>query len=128
LAEDVEINREIVLALLEPTRIDIVCAENGAAAVEIFCASPDAYDVIFMDVQMPEVDGYEATRRIRALDIPKARDIPIIAMTANVFREDVEKCLEVGMNGHLGKPLDFEEVLQKLREYLPKTTYSQMRA
>ncbi|MDR1574074.1 MAG: response regulator [Clostridiales Family XIII bacterium] len=122
LAEDVEINREIVLALLEPTRLDIACAENGAAAVEMFGASPDAYDMIFMDLQMPEVDGYEATRRIRALDIPKANDIPIIAMTANVFREDVEKCLEAGMNGHLGKPLDFDEVLQKLREHLPKTT------
>jgi signal transduction histidine kinase len=122
LAEDVEINREIVLALLEPTRIDIDCAENGAAAVDMFGVSPDAYDMIFMDLQMPEVDGYEATRRIRALDVPKAKEIPIIAMTANVFREDIEKCLEAGMNDHLGKPIDFDEVLRKLREYLPKAT------
>jgi CheY-like chemotaxis protein len=64
------------------------------------------------------MDGYEATRRIRALDIPRAREIPIIAMTANVFREDVEKCLAAGMNGHLGKPLDLDEVLLKLRQYL----------
>jgi signal transduction histidine kinase/CheY-like chemotaxis protein len=118
LAEDVEINREIVLALLEPTGLAIDCAENGAAAVKMFGASSDIYDMIFMDVQMPEMDGYTATRHIRALDIPKAKAIPIIAMTANVFREDIEKCLEAGMNGHIGKPLDFEDVLEKLREHL----------
>jgi signal transduction histidine kinase/DNA-binding response OmpR family regulator len=118
LAEDVEINREIVSALLEPTGLDIDCAENGAAALEMFGASPDAYDMIFMDVQMPEMDGYEATRRIRALHTARAKSIPIIAMTANVFREDVEKCLEAGMNDHLGKPIDFNEVIDKLRNYL----------
>jgi CheY-like chemotaxis protein len=118
LAEDVEINREIVSALLEPTGLDIDCAENGAAALEMFSASPGVYDMIFMDVQMPEMDGYEATRRIRALDTARAKSIPIIAMTANVFREDVEKCLEAGMNGHLGKPIDLDEVISKLREYL----------
>jgi signal transduction histidine kinase/CheY-like chemotaxis protein len=118
LAEDVEINREIVLALLEPTGMDVDCAENGAMALSLFEASPDSYDMIFMDVQMPEMDGYEATRRIRALGTAKAKSIPIIAMTANVFREDVEKCLEAGMNDHLGKPIDFDEVLGKLRSYL----------
>jgi len=70
-----------------------------------------------MDIQMPEMDGYEATRRIRALDIPQAQTIPIIAMTANVFREDIEKCLEAGMNSHVGKPIDFEEILNELRSY-----------
>jgi hemerythrin len=74
--------------------------------------------MIFMDVQMPEMDGYEAARRIRALGTPKARRIPIVAMTANVFREDIEKCLEAGMNDHVGKPLNLEEVLLKLRLYL----------
>jgi len=120
LAEDVDINREIVSALLEPTGLDIECAENGAQAVKMFKAAPDKYDVIFMDVQMPEMDGHEATRAIRALDIERAATIPIIAMTANVFREDIDKCLEVGMNDHLGKPLDFNEVLDKLRTYLVK--------
>jgi CheY-like chemotaxis protein len=120
LAEDVAINREIVIALLEPTSIEIDCAENGSEALRLFSASPGRYDLILMDVQMPEMDGYEATRRIRALDVPRAGDIPIIAMTANVFREDIERCIESGMNDHIGKPLDFDEVLVKLREYLPR--------
>jgi len=118
LAEDVEINREIVLALLEPTGLVVECAENGVQAVKMFEAAPEKYDMIFMDVQMPELDGYQATRNIRALDVPRAKTIPIVAMTANVFREDIEKCLEAGMNDHLGKPLDFEEVLVRIRRYL----------
>jgi signal transduction histidine kinase len=118
LAEDVELNREIVLAILEPTLIEIKCAENGEEALKMFAEAPSRYDMIFMDVQMPVMDGFEATRRIRALDIPEAKRIPIIAMTANVFREDIERCLASGMNGHLGKPLDFGEVLDKLRECL----------
>jgi len=118
LAEDVEINREIVIALFEPTHLEIDCAENGVETVRKFSETPDKYDLIFMDVHMPEMDGYEATRRIRAMDIPKAKAIPIIAMTANVFREDIEKCIKAGMNNHVGKPLNFEEVLDKLRFYL----------
>jgi CheY-like chemotaxis protein len=120
LVEDVEINREIVLALFEPAPLKIECAENGIEAVRKFSEAPDRYDLIFMDVQMPEMDGYEATRQIRALDIPKARSIPIIAMTANVFREDIEKCKAAGMNDHIGKPLNFDEVLDRLNNYLPK--------
>jgi signal transduction histidine kinase/ActR/RegA family two-component response regulator len=118
LAEDVEINREIVLTILEPTGLDIDCAENGAEALQMFSEAPDKYGMIFMDVQMPEMDGYEATRRIRALDIPEAATIPIVAMTANVFKEDIERSLKAGMNDHVGKPLDFEEVLSKLGKYL----------
>jgi signal transduction histidine kinase/CheY-like chemotaxis protein len=119
LAEDLEINQDIVKALLEPTNLEIVCAANGAEAVKLFSESPEKYDIIFMDVQMPEMDGYAATRRIRSLDVPTARTIPIIAMTANVFREDVEECLAAGMNDHIGKPIIFNEVIKKLREYLP---------
>ncbi|MCL2664773.1 MAG: response regulator [Defluviitaleaceae bacterium] len=118
LAEDVEINREIVLSLLEPTKLAVECAENGLRAVEMFKASQDRYDMIFMDVQMPVMDGYTATRTIRAIDSPKAKNIPIVAMTANVFHEDIEKCLDAGMNGHVGKPLDFDEVLKALRKHL----------
>ncbi|MDR2731036.1 MAG: response regulator [Treponema sp.] len=135
LAEDVEINREIVQTLFEPTKLEIECAENGAEAVRMFITAPYKYDMIFMDLQMPEMDGYEATRRIRAVEeelrnvggIAKGetqshngdprKQIPIIAMTANVFREDIEKCHEAGMNDHIGKPIDFEEILNKLRYY-----------
>jgi len=74
--------------------------------------------MIFMDVQMPEMDGYAATRAIRALKNERAKTIPIIAMTANVFREDVERCMASGMNGHVGKPLNTEVVLEQLRKYL----------
>jgi CheY-like chemotaxis protein len=119
LAEDVEINREIVLALLGPTTLAIDCAENGAEAVRMFEDAPALYDMIFMDVQMPEMDGYEATRRIRSLDVPQAKAVPIVAMTANVFREDIERCLAAGMNDHVGKPLDLETVLKKLYKFLP---------
>ena len=118
LAEDVEINREIVLALFESTKLEIDCAVNGKDAVRKFSENPDSYELIFMDIQMPEMDGYEATQNIRAMNFPKAKNIPIIAMSANVFKEDVEKCLQAGMNGHVGKPLNFDEVLEKLNKYL----------
>jgi len=120
LAEDIEINREIVQVLLEPLLLTIDCAENGEEAVRMFSESPDKYDMIFMDLQMPIMDGYEATRTIRRLNIPKAKTIPIVAMTANVFREDIEKCLAAGMNSHVGKPLNLSDVLSKLRTYLNK--------
>ncbi|MCL2759205.1 MAG: response regulator [Treponema sp.] len=120
LAEDVEINRDIVYALLEPTGLEIDWAENGKEALRMFSENPDKYEMIFMDVQMPEMDGYETTRKIRGLNIPQARDIRIVAMTANVFREDIERCLEAGMDNHIGKPLDFNEVIEKLNVYLPK--------
>lgn len=120
LAEDVDINRDIVITLLEPTKIKIECAENGMEAVRMFSEAPDKYDAILMDVQMPVMDGYEATQKIRSLKIPQALSIRIIAMTANVFREDIERCIESGMDSHLGKPLDFEDVIDKLCLYLPK--------
>ena len=120
LAEDVEINREIVVVLLEPTGVIIDCVENGAEAVRVFREDPGLYDMVLMDVQMPEMDGLEATRRIRALDAPQAKTVPIIAMTANVFKEDIKQCLEAGMNDHVGKPLDFNAVLKKLLGYWRK--------
>ena len=118
LTEDIEINREIVIMLLEPTKITIECAENGEQALRMFKDAPDKYGMVFMDIEMPEMDGYEATKRIRALDIPRAKDIPIVAMTANVFREDIEKCLEAGMNDHIGKPVSFDEIQNMLKTYL----------
>ena len=119
LAEDVDINREVLCAMLEYTGINIECAENGIRAVEMFQDSPENYyNMIFMDLQMPEMDGFEATRCIRAMDIPNAKTIPIVAMTANVFREDIEQCIAAGMDGHLGKPLNMNEVLGILHKYL----------
>jgi PAS domain S-box-containing protein len=117
LAEDIDINREIFSALLEPTEIHIDIAEDGREAVEKFRNAPDKYDIIVMDVQMPNMDGYEATRTIRALDFVKAKLIPIIAMTADVFKEDIEKCLACGMNDHLAKPIDEDLVIEKIRTY-----------
>jgi len=120
LAEDVDINREIVISLLEPAEIEIDCAVNGAEAVNMYKASPEKYDLILMDMQMPEIDGLEATRLIRKFESANVhKPIPIIAMTANVFKEDVQKCVEAGMNDHIGKPLDFDEVMKKLNHYLP---------
>ena len=118
LAEDIEINQEILLSMLEPTLIEIECANNGLEAVNMFAESPEKYDMIFMDVQMPEMDGFIATQKIRSLDIPRAKNIPIVAMTANVFREDVERCIKAGMNDHVGKPLNLDEVIVKLCKYL----------
>ncbi len=118
LAEDVAINREIVITILEPLGFTVVEAEDGQRAFDIFRAAPENFDLIFMDIHMPGIDGYEATRLIRAVDHSRAKTIPIIAMTANVFREDVERCLAVGMDDHIGKPLDFNEVTMILRKYL----------
>jgi len=118
LAEDVDINREIVTTLLEPTGLKIDCAENGEEAVRIFRRQPEAYSLILMDVQMPVMDGFEATRVIRSLPVPNAKTIPIIAMTANVFKDDIANCLKAGMNGHIGKPVDFNAVIQLFRTYL----------
>ena len=118
LAEDNEINREIVRALLEPTGVQITSAENGVIVLNTFAENPELYDMIFMDMQMPELDGSAATVKIRALEHPYAKRIPIVAMTANVFREDIERCLNAGMNDHTGKPLDYKDVLEKMRKYL----------
>jgi CheY-like chemotaxis protein len=118
LAEDVEINREIVITVLEPLGLEILEAADGQRAYDLFCANPDSIDLIFMDIHMPGIDGYESSRLIRSFNHPRAKTVPIIAMTANVFKEDVENCLAAGMDGHLGKPLDFSAVMAVLRKYL----------
>lgn len=118
LAEDIEINREIALALLQDTGIEIDFAENGEQAVSMFNAHQDKYDIILMDVQMPFMDGLEATRRIRALGTPQSTRIPIVAMTANAFKEDVDACKAAGMVDHIGKPIDVDELISKVAKYL----------
>ena len=120
IAEDIEINREILIAFLENTGIIIDCAENGKEALDMIAEDPEKYDIVFMDMQMPQMDGLEATKRIRALSGHRRKRgrLPIIAMTANVFKEDIEACFAAGMDDHLGKPLDIDKVLKKLRHYL----------
>ena len=118
IAEDVEINREIVISLLEDTGLIIDEAENGREAFLKVRADPGRYDLVFMDIQMPKMDGLEATRKIRSLPDERAKTLPIIAMTANVFKEDVEKCRAAGTNGHIGKPLALDEVLAVMKDYL----------
>jgi signal transduction histidine kinase/CheY-like chemotaxis protein len=121
LAEDIDINREIVIAMLEDTKVTIDCAQNGAEAIKMLIASPERYSVILMDLHMPEVDGYEATKRIRELGIPGVAQIPIIALTASVFKDDVEKCLAVGMVDHIGKPLDISVMLKTIYKHINKS-------
>jgi CheY-like chemotaxis protein len=120
LVEDIEINREIFIALLENTELIIECAENGREALDKVAADPLRYDIIFMDIQMPVMDGLEATRRIRALPNHGREELPIVAMTANVFKDDIKACLAAGMDDHLGKPLDIDKVMEALRKYLIK--------
>jgi len=126
IAEDVEINREMMTAILDPTGIKIDYAVNGKAAVSTYVFNSNKYNLIMMDVNMPEMDGHEATKTIRSLNAKNAREIPIIAMTANVFREDVEKCIQSGMNDHVGKPIDSDMLYETLDRYLnsPATSLS----
>ena len=112
LVEDNELNAEIAKTVLEDVGALITRAENGQQALELFKEKPaGTFDVILMDLMMPVMDGYTATREIRSLERSDSKTIPIIAMTANAFQEDAEKCIAVGMNAHLAKPLDIEKVM-----------------
>ena len=120
LAEDNELNREIAIALLEEEGFSVENAENGKVAVEMLCAhAPGYYQLILMDVQMPLMNGYEATRAIRGLENKELASIPILAMTANAFEEDRQEALRSGMNGHIAKPIDLKKLMQTLEETLP---------
>ena len=117
-AEDNELNWEIANELLSSVGFALDWAENGRLCVEQFQAHvPGYYDAILMDLRMPVMNGLEAAEAIRALDRPDAKSIPIIAMTADAFAEDVSKCLAVGMNGHVAKPLDIPELLRTLQKH-----------
>ena len=125
-AEDVEINREILISILENTGIIVDTAENGREALEKYSSAPDYYDLVLMDIRMPEMDGIEATKRIREFEsehrilysMEYLRSVPIVAMTANVFKEDIENCIKAGMNDHMGKPLEVDILFEKLNKYL----------
>lgn len=119
LVEDMMINREIASRLLKNLGFAVETAENGKEAVDKVAAStPGYYDVVLMDIQMPVMDGYEATQSIRSLDNPELSKIPIVAMTANAFSEDVKKAEDVGMNGHIAKPIDVNNMKNTLKEVL----------
>lgn len=121
LVEDMKINRTILKELLTDTNIEIEEAEDGLAAVEKFNNSPEYYyDIIFMDIQMPNMNGYDSTEKIRSLKKQRrdAETVPIIAMTANAYNEDIQRAFKVGMNGHLSKPVDISEVLKMLSKWL----------
>ena len=122
LVEDNELNRMIAKELISShCEMTVDEAENGAQAIERFAASaPDEYAAILMDVRMPIIDGLEATRAIRALSHPRAKTVPIIAMSANAFQEDMERSVQAGMNVHLSKPLDIELVKTQLQIYIQK--------
>jgi len=116
LVEDNELNAEIAKTVLEDIGALITRAENGQQALELFKEKPaETFDVILMDLMMPVMDGYTATRKIRELERSDAKTVPIIAMTANAFQEDAEKCIAVGMNAHLAKPLDIEKMKKTIK-------------
>ena len=116
IAEDMDINWEIISGMLEMFGIESERAENGRICVEMMeKAEEGRYDLIFMDIQMPQMNGLDATRAIRSLDRPRASSIPIIAMTADAFSENVTECLNAGMNGHIAKPIDMKLVIKEIR-------------
>ena len=116
IAEDNDINWEIISTMLGMFGIDTDRAENGRICVEkVKEAAEGRYDLVFMDIQMPEMNGLDATRAIRKLDDPWASSIPIIAMTADAFAENVAECLNAGMNGHIAKPIDMKLVIKEIR-------------
>ena len=117
--EDNELNREIAKEIIGMTGVSIECAENGREAVEKFTAAPVGYyDLIFMDIQMPLMNGYETTAAIRAQTLHGGQTIPIVAMTANAFAEDVVLSRNAGMNDHIAKPLDLNKLNSVLRQWL----------
>ena len=121
LVEDIVINQEIVQSLLEDSGITVVCVNNGQEAVDAFLANPQRYDIIFMDIQMPVMDGYDATRKIRSSGVPAAETVPILAMTANAFAEDAVACRAAGMNDHISKPIEINLLLHKIAQLVSKT-------
>lgn len=121
-AEDNQISRNILLAQLADTHISVDCADNGKAAAQLFLENPDRYDLIFTDINMPVMDGYELARTIRSFAFEKAKSIPIIATTANTSQKDINLCLASGMDDHLAKPFVLNIVIEKIDRYKNRKT------
>jgi CheY-like chemotaxis protein len=120
LVDDVEINRMILMTLLESTGLEIDEAVNGQEAIDMVAKStPNYYDLVFMDIQMPVMGGYEASVEIRKLDRPDAHSLPIVALTANAFKEDIDKAIAGGMNSHIAKPVEMDKVVEVLFRFIP---------
>ncbi len=119
LAEDVSVNAEIMTMVLSMREMETDHAENGRIAVEKFAShEPGWYDAVLMDMRMPEMDGLEASRAIRAMNRPDAGSIPIIALTANAFDEDVQRSMQAGLNAHMSKPVQPEELFKTLERLI----------
>ena len=119
LVEDNELNQEIAIEVLKDAGITVELAGDGTVAVEKMAVSePGQYDLILMDIQMPIMNGYEATKKIRAMEAPHCKEIPIIAMTANAFYEDRELAIQSGMNGYLAKPIEIDKMLETIGSML----------
>ena len=119
LAEDNELNWEVARELLGALGLELTWAENGREAVDAFASSePGTFDAVLMDIRMPEMDGYQATRAIRALPRPDAATVPVIAMTADAFSEDIERARDAGMDAHVAKPIDLRELVRTLARCL----------
>ena len=121
LAEDVPVNAQIIIMMLSMREMQVVHVENGRLAVETFAQSDIGYfDAVLMDMRMPEMDGLEATRAIRALDRPDAATVPIVALTANAFDEDVQRSMQAGLNAHLSKPVEPQTLFSTLEELIDR--------
>jgi len=116
--DDNEINREVLTAILEKTNVKMDFAENGKIALSMFRENQDKYNLILMDVHMPVMNGFEAAREIRTLNTAQSEGIPIIAMTANVFKEEISRCLAIGMNDHIGKPIDPDILYMTIKKHI----------
>jgi CheY-like chemotaxis protein len=119
LVDDVELNRKIARAMLKVTGIDVDEAVDGEAALKLFEQSPEhTYDMVLMDVQMPIMDGYQASTAIRNLNRNDAHSVPIIALTANAFKEDIDKALQAGMNAHIAKPIKPDKIVEIMSKHM----------
>ena len=119
LVDDMEINREMAKKILLKLGFEVETAGNGREALDAVTRSdPGAFDIILMDIQMPEMNGYEATAKIRSLEDEKKASLPIIALTANAFESDIKAAEEAGMNGHIAKPLNITEMVNEIKKQL----------